>query len=41
MPQAVPLHVAVPFAGTAHAEHDDVPHEAVEVLAEQTPLQLW
>ena len=40
-PQAVPLHVAVPFASVGHGEHDEVPHEAVEVLSAHVPLQRW
>jgi hypothetical protein len=38
MPHDVPLHVAVPFDGTGHAEHDVGPHDAVDELPEQTPL---
>jgi hypothetical protein len=41
MPQAVPLHVEVPFDGIGHAAHDEVPQLFTEVLATQAPLQLW
>jgi len=37
----VPLHVAAPFAGTAQAVHDVVPHELVELLLAHAPLQSW
>jgi hypothetical protein len=39
-PQFVPSHVAVAFAGTAQAEHDE-PHVAVALLLAHAPLQLW
>jgi hypothetical protein len=36
-PQVVPSHVAVPPAEVGHGEQDDVPHDAVLVLAEHCP----
>jgi hypothetical protein len=39
-PHIVPSHVAEPPCGGAHAEHD-VPHEAVDALRAQLPLQTW
>lgn len=35
MPHELPLHVAVPFDGIAHALHDVVPQLAVLLLLEQ------
>jgi hypothetical protein len=41
IPQEVPLQLADPLAGTGHAVHDVVPHEEVDELLEQVPLQSW
>jgi hypothetical protein len=38
VPHDVPSQVALPPVGTGHAEHE-VPHEPVDVLLEQVPLQ--
>ena len=40
IPQDVPSHVAVPFAGTSQGVHD-VPQEAVDEPLAQVPLQSW
>jgi hypothetical protein len=40
MPHAVQSHVADPFAGTAHAVHDEVPQLAVLQLLTHVPPQL-
>jgi hypothetical protein len=41
MPQAPAVHVAWPFASVAHGVHDDVPHDAVEVLLTHELPQRW
>ncbi len=40
IPHAVPSHVAEPFAGVGHGEHDD-PHVAVAELLTHAPPQTW
>jgi hypothetical protein len=40
-PHAVPLHVALAFAGIEQAVHDDVPQVAVLLLLTHRPAQLW
>ncbi len=41
IPHAVPLQVATPLAGAAHAVQDAVPQFAVLVLSTHAPAQLW
>ncbi len=41
IPHALPLQVALPLVGTGHGEHDDTPHDAVDVLLSHVPLQSW
>jgi hypothetical protein len=40
-PQLVPLQVAMPSGGLAHAMHEVGPQLATLALETQAPLQLW